>query len=148
MPCPRDEGAVARDFKCSAAWAGGDQGSVEHFLVIHFAGDFVSFLNDAVYRRAADCLRFDFVHPEYLLDPVDVPLGFGEMGLERLLQLRAGRLLGHLGQRFQELLLSVKDVAQLVHEQVIECVDLFGKNAHGCISLASVYGGSLRDGSD
>jgi len=50
----------------------------------------------------------------------DLILGLGEMRLKRLLQSRIGRLLDHFGKRFEDLLFSIVNVAQRVHEADVE----------------------------
>src|SRR5262249_18754095 len=82
-------------------------------------------------RRAVDTLCFDTVHLEDLLEPLDVVLGFAEMRFEPLLETRIRRFFDHVGQSLHDLLFGVVDVAQLVHEQVIECFNVFAKKAHG-----------------
>ena len=63
------------------------------------------------------------------------PFGLRKMLLEAGLQLRVGRLLDHLRQRLLDLLLGVVDVAQRVHEEVVQRLDVLRKEAHGfCLS--------------
>ena len=99
-------------------------------MSVDLAGDLLGFLDDAVDRRAIDRLGLGAVHLEHLLQPLHVVLGLVEMGLEALLELRVGRLLDHLRQRFHDLLLGVVDVLQLMHEQVVHGLDVFGKQSH------------------
>src|SRR5262249_50076678 len=56
------------------------------------------------------------------------------------------RLLDHVGQRFHDLLLGVIDIAQRVHEQIIERLDISGKQTHGAMPfISSVTAGSTAD---
>ena len=64
------------------------------------------------------------MHLEDLLEPLDLLLGLAKVGLEGLLQLRIGRFLDHLGQRFRDLLLGVVDVLQRMDEEIVECLDV------------------------
>ena len=48
---------------------------------------------------------------EHLFQPFDVVLGFAEMRLEALLELRIGGFFNHLWERLHDLLLGIVDVA-------------------------------------
>ena len=73
------------------------------------------------------------MHAEHLLDHFDVLLGFSQMRLERLLQLRICRLRNHLRQRLGDLLFGVVDVLQRVDEQVVECFDVLREKTHSAL---------------
>ena len=67
----------------------------------------------------------DAVHLEDLLDALDMAFRLLEMLLEAGVQLGVGRLVDHFGQRLLDLLFGVVDVAQRVHEEVVERLDVF-----------------------
>jgi hypothetical protein len=73
------------------------------------------------------------MHAEHLLDHLDLLLGFAEMGLERLLQLRIRHLFHHLRQCLRDLLLGVVDILQGVDEEVIQRLDVLRQKAHSAI---------------
>jgi hypothetical protein len=78
------------------------------------------------------------VHAENFLQPRDMTLGLRKVLAKRLLKLRVGRFLDHLRERFHELLLRVVDVLQLMHEEIIERLDILGENPHG-LSFSNVF---------
>jgi hypothetical protein len=53
------------------------------------------------------------------------------MRLEALLELRVRGFFDHVWKCFGNLLFSVVDIAQRVHEQIIHCLDVSGGDAHG-----------------
>ena len=57
-------------------------------------------------------------------------LGFAQVALKALLELRIARFVDHFGQRLHDLFFGVVDVAQRVHEQVVHCLDVFREEAH------------------
>jgi hypothetical protein len=57
------------------------------------------------------------------------------MRFKCLPQLRVIGFFDHVRKRLQDLILSVVDVAQRMHEQVIHCPDILGKEAHGANPL-------------
>src|SRR5262249_59008809 len=65
------------------------------------------------------------------LEPVDVVDGLAEMRMELLLELRIMRILDHVGQRLHDLMFRVIDVAQPVHEQIVDRLDVAGEETHG-----------------
>src|SRR5690349_18461299 len=71
------------------------------------------------------------MHLEDLFEPLHMILGFAEMGFEPLFEARVRGFFDHVGQSLHDLLFGVVDVAQLVHEQIIECFDVFTKKSHG-----------------
>jgi hypothetical protein len=52
------------------------------------------------------------------------------MAAERVLELRIGDLLDHLGQRLRDALLGIQNVLEGVHEEVIEILDRLGEETH------------------
>ena len=104
---------------------GGDQRCVEHLLVFDFANDLVGFFQNAVDGRAIDRFGLHAVHLEDLLDALDMSLGFLKVLLEALTKRGIGRLVDHLGQILLDLHLGVIDVAQRMHEQIVERLDVF-----------------------
>jgi hypothetical protein len=85
---------------------------------------------NAVDGRAVHRLHLGAVHLEHLLQALHMSPGFIEMGKKALFKLLVGGLFGHFRQRFDELLLGVIDVLQLMHEQVVHGFDVFGKESH------------------
>jgi hypothetical protein len=74
-------------------------------------------------------------------------LGFPEMGFESLFEARVLGLFDHVGQSLYDLLFGVVDIAQLMHEQIIECFDVFAKKAHGSsLIVADCLGATLLHG--
>ena len=71
------------------------------------------------------------VHLEYLLQPLDLVPGLLQVAPERLLELRIGDLVDHLGQGLRDALLGVQNVLEGVHEEVIEILDRLGEQTHG-----------------
>src|SRR6266849_10724724 len=57
-------------------------------------------------------------------------LVFIEMGQKTLLELLVGCLFRHFRKRLHQLLLGIIDVLQLMHEQVVHGLDVFGKESH------------------
>ena len=72
---------------------------------------------------------------EHLLQALDLVLGFREVRLKALLELRIGRLVDHLRQRLRDLVLGIVDVLQRVHEQVVKVVMSFEKSPMASCSL-------------
>jgi hypothetical protein len=70
------------------------------------------------------------VHLEHLLEALHLRSGFLEVAQEALLELLVGGLVGHFRQRFHKLFLGVINVLQLVHEQVVHGLDVFGEESH------------------
>src|SRR5215207_3578078 len=139
LPRPRDQAAVARDLIVLGGLRGIDQGRVQHGLVGDLACDLVGFLDDAVDRRAIDRLHLGAVHAEYLLEALHMRPGFVEMGQKALLELLVGGLFGHFWQRFYELLLGIVDILQLMYEQVVHGLDVFGEQSHcGLLHLGNM----------
>src|SRR5205085_2367719 len=66
-----------------------------------------------------------------------VILGFAQMRLEALLELRVTRFFDHFRQCLHDLPFSVVDVAQRVHEQVIHVLDVLGEETHSGSSFVS-----------
>ena len=56
--------------------------------------------------------------------------GFIQMGQKTLFQLPVGGLVGHFRQGLHKLLLGIIDVLQLMHEQVVHGLDVFGEESH------------------
>src|SRR3712207_3313637 len=95
---PSHESAVAGDLVMLHGLSGGQKSSVENLRIGDLARDFLSLVDDAVDGRAGHALRIVAMHAEDLLDHLNLLLGFSEMSLERLLQLRVGDLFDHLRQ--------------------------------------------------
>jgi hypothetical protein len=60
-----------------------------------------------------------------------LPLGFAEVSLQALLELGILRVLDHVGQGFNDLVLGIVDVLQRVQEQVVHRLDVFAEQSHG-----------------
>ena len=60
-----------------------------------------------------------------------MPLGFAEVSLQALLELGILRVLDHVGQGFNDLVLGIVDVLQRVQEQVVHRLDVFAEQSHG-----------------
>src|SRR5262249_13596550 len=69
-----------------------DQGCVQHFFIVYFAGDLIGFLDDAIYCRTLDAFWLDAVHFEDLLKPFDVIFGLAEMLARDPLLFRSSRV--------------------------------------------------------
>src|SRR5215467_581472 len=95
--CPRDQGAIARDFVMLDGLSRRDQGCVQHFFIVYFAGDLIGFLDDAIYCRTLDAFWLDAVHFEDLLKPFDVIFGLAEMCFKPLLEPGILCFFAHLG---------------------------------------------------
>ena len=69
-------------------------------------------------------------------------LGFLQVVLEALPELRIGGRLDQLRQRFQDLIFGIVDIAQAVIEQVLERLDVFAEQSHSVSSgeLGFVFG--------
>jgi len=115
---------------------GGEHRGVEDLLVGHLAHDLLSLVQDAVHRGAVHALDLLAVHLEDLLQALHLSLGLAQVCLERLLELGRARLLDHLRQRLQDLVLGVVDVLQRVDEQVVHGLDVLGEHAHRFLLLA------------
>jgi hypothetical protein len=70
------------------------------------------------------------MHLEDLLETFDVILGFVEMGLKPLFEAGIRRFFDHIGQGLHDLLFGILNVAQLMHEQLVERFDILTKEAH------------------
>src|SRR3569623_445925 len=127
---PCDQRAVAGLLIMLGGLRRGDERGIEHFLVGHLARHLVGFLDDAVDRRAGDSLCLDTVHLEHLLQPRHMTLGFFQMRQEALLELRIGGLVGQLRNGLHELFLGVINVLKLMHEQIVECLDVLAEQSH------------------
>src|SRR5215475_681482 len=132
LPRPCDQAAIACDLIMLGRLRRVDQRGIQHGLVGDFARSLVSLLDDAVDRRTVDRLHRKTMHLEDLLEPLDVSLCFLEMRQKALFQLGIRGLVRHLRQRLHQLLLCIVDVLQLVREQVIHGLDVFGEQSHGC----------------
>jgi hypothetical protein len=64
------------------------------------------------------------VHLEYPFEAPDLLLRLAQVRLEALLELRIRRFADHLRQGLRDLLLGVVDILQLVHEKIIERLDV------------------------
>ena len=80
--------------------------------------------------RALLRLRRHAKRLKHLLQPRHVFFGLGSMGGESLAEFRCAGRLGHLGKRLHQLFLGIVNVLQLVHEQVVHRLDVFGKQSH------------------
>jgi hypothetical protein len=109
----------------------GNDGGIEHILVVDLAGNVVSLVDDSVDGRTGHRLWLLAQHLEHLLEALHVSLGLAEMRLQALLQLGVARVLDHIGQGFNDLVLGVVDVLQRVQEQVVHCLDVFPEQSHG-----------------
>ena len=67
---------------------------------------------------------------EHLVKPLDLLVGLLEVALQPRDQVAVGRLLDHLGQRFNDLLLGVIDVLQTVDQQVLHRFYVLGEESH------------------
>ena len=109
---------------------GVDEGGIQYHFVGDLAGDLVGFLDDAIDRRAIDRLHRGTMHLEHLLQALHMRLGFIEVSQKSLLELFVGGLFRHFRKRFHQLLLGIIDVLQLMHEQVVHGLDVFGEESH------------------
>ena len=134
---PGDQRAVAGDLVVLDSLRGGDQGGVHDLRIVDVAGDLFGFLDDAVDRRAIDGLGLDVMQLEHLLEPLDVALGFLQVLLEALLQCGVACLADHLRQCLGDLLLGIIDVAQRVHEEIVERFDVLREEAHCFVPFCS-----------
>ena len=73
-----------------------------------------------------------------LVEPLDLRFGFGEMLFEQFAKLIEAGGLRHFGQRLDQLLLGMKDVAQLVDQKLAEFPRRLrvGELSHGRARLA------------
>lgn len=110
---------------------GGCQGGIQHILIVDLAGDFVAFLDDAVDGGAIHALDINAMQLEHLLQTLDLAARFQQMRLEPLLQGRGTGLADHLGQGLHDLVFGIIDVAQRMHKQIIQGLDVTGEQAHG-----------------
>jgi hypothetical protein len=140
--CPLDQRAVARHLVMLDGLRRSDEGGIEDTLVIDFASNLVSFLQNAVDRRAVDGLGLYAMHLEDLLQTFDLPFGFDKMTLEAGLQCRVRRLLDHLRQVLNDLLFGVVDVAERVDEQVVHRLDVLGKKSHRIVPFMLFFSGA------
>ena len=103
---------------------GGDQGGIEHDLVVDLAGDLLRLVEDAFDRRALGALGLFLQRLESAIEPLDLALGLAKVHLEALLELGIRRLLDHVGQRLLDLVLGVVDVLQRMQKQVFHRRDI------------------------
>jgi hypothetical protein len=103
---------------------GGDEGGIQGGGVPLHLQDLAAFLDDAFHALAL--LAFGLVPAllEDLLQPLELGLGLLEVLLERLLQVWRVRRALHLGERAQDLLFGIVQVAQLLHEEGLQGVHL------------------------
>src|SRR5262249_44115907 len=112
-------------------FAGGNQGPVDHALLLELHVPWDGFLDDAVDGRAIDYLRFGILHVEHLLDPPHVIFRFGQMMLKRRPKPRICTFFDHRRQRLQNLLLGVINVPEGLDKQLVHSLDILGKETHG-----------------
>jgi hypothetical protein len=65
-----------------------------------------------------------------LFEALHMRFGFIEMSHKALLELLIRCLFGHFRQRLHELLLGIIDVLQLMQEQIVHGLDVFGEKSH------------------
>jgi hypothetical protein len=72
--------------------------SVEHFLVVNFAGHVIRLINEAVNGRTIGAFWVEIELGEDFIEPHDLILGFMQMVAERRRQLPVRRLFDHRRQ--------------------------------------------------
>lgn len=97
-----------------------DQGEVGRgvFLLLALGHDFLTFFDKTHHALAGLGARGLAEQLKAFIDALDLGFGLAEMQLEQLAQLVESRRFRHLGKRLRQLLLGVKDVAELVDQQV------------------------------
>ena len=109
---------IAANFIVLEGLSGGDDGGIEYGLILDLASDLVGLLDDSVEGRTMRPAGFLAEFFERLLKPLDLLVGLFEMTFQPSDQVTVGRLLDHLGQRFDDLLLSI-DVLQTMDQQIL-----------------------------
>jgi len=97
---------------------GGNQAGIHDLFVGVLFHEFGAFLDQPLHAFAGLTFGSEVQRLEYLLQAYDVSLRLFQMLLERLFQIRCRGSLGHLGEGFDQLLLGVVEVFQLLYEQV------------------------------
>src|SRR3979490_1279383 len=64
------------------------------------------------------------------LKPLDLLVGFFEMGFQAGDEVTVGRLVDHLGQRFDDLLFGIVDVLQTMDQQVFHRFNVLCEDSH------------------
>jgi hypothetical protein len=75
------------------------------------------------------------VHLKYLLDPLNLNLGLGQVRQERRLELMVGDLFDHLGKCLGDLLFRVVDVLEGVNEEIVQVLDRLREQTHVCLLI-------------
>ena len=112
---------------------GGNDADVEHGLVLDLAHEVAAFLDDAVDGGALRAARLLAVQCEHLLQPFDLLLGLPQMVLQAAFELGIRCVFDHVGQRLHDLVLGVIDILQAVLVEILEILDVLGKQPHGCL---------------
>ena len=87
-----------------------NQGGIAHRALVDALNNLLAFLHKTLHRRALDALQADAKHLYYLVDALDLALGFFQVRFESRRQIR---VLGRTGQAWEglgQLLLGAVDV--------------------------------------
>src|SRR5581483_10858495 len=117
---PCDERAVARHLVMLDGLTRGDHAGIAHGPRPGLAHDLLPLLDQALDGLAGLAAGRPVHEGEDALQALDLALRLLEMVLERAPELAALGVLGHPGQRFHDLLLTVIDVLERGQEQVFE----------------------------
>ena len=71
------------------------------------------------------------MHLEHLLHALHMIFGLGKVLLEGLSEFGRGRLLDHGRESADDAFFGVIDVLELMDEQIVHSLDVFGEQAHG-----------------
>src|SRR5206468_4030485 len=98
-------------------------------------GDLLALADQPLHRLARLAVGLLAEAAEDLLQPLHVPLGLAAVLAERALQLRRAGGLLHLLQGVDELVLGVVGVLELLHEQLLQVLDVHVRTSIACGEL-------------